>query len=403
MIDFGALPPEINSGRMWTDIIGSEPLAEAGAAWQALAGMLGSTSAALQGVVAELTGGAWLGPSAAAMAEAAAPFAVWLAAHGAQAEETALLAIRAAASFETARLGHIHPMMIAENRSELATLVATNFLGVNSPAIAANEALYSEYWAQDAAAMYGYAADGAATTGALAGSPFLPPVPVADPAAAATQGAGVAGQSAGQASSQVAGAMGQMGGMGSSMGGLSSMMSAPSQMMSAIPQALQGLASPLGQFGQQFSSLLQPLMGMGSGLGMLGGTGGGLGSLGSLEGSVGGTGMPTGGLTASMGRAGAIGNLGPKLSVPQSWEEAAKPMRPVVLADNAGAAGAPAAESTDGNVMPRGGMMMPPVGAMGAGAGGGSSYPMPLGSLGRHGPGRPRSLPDASALPDWRF
>ncbi len=37
------------------------------------------------------------------------------------------------------------------------SLVATNFLGKNTPAIAATEAHYGEMWAQDAAAMYAYA------------------------------------------------------------------------------------------------------------------------------------------------------------------------------------------------------------------------------------------------------
>ena len=40
--------------------------------------------------------------------------------------------------------------MIAANRSLLATLVATNFLGINTPAIAATEAQYAEMWVQDA-------------------------------------------------------------------------------------------------------------------------------------------------------------------------------------------------------------------------------------------------------------
>ena len=37
-------------------------------------------------------------------------------------------------------------------------LIATNFFGQNTAAIAATEAQYSEYWAQDATAMYTYAA-----------------------------------------------------------------------------------------------------------------------------------------------------------------------------------------------------------------------------------------------------
>ena len=56
----------------------------------------------------------------------------------------------------------VPPPVIAANRTQLASLIATNVLGQNTPAIAANEAQYGEMWAQDAAAMYGYAANSAA-------------------------------------------------------------------------------------------------------------------------------------------------------------------------------------------------------------------------------------------------
>jgi PPE-repeat protein len=48
--------------------------------------------------------------------------------------------------------------VIAANRVLLMTLIATNFLGINTPAIMATEAQYMEMWAQDAATMYGYSA-----------------------------------------------------------------------------------------------------------------------------------------------------------------------------------------------------------------------------------------------------
>lgn len=54
--------------------------------------------------------------------------------------------------------------MIEANRTLLAALVATNILGQNTSAIAATEAEYAEMWAQDATAMYGYAASSAAAT-----------------------------------------------------------------------------------------------------------------------------------------------------------------------------------------------------------------------------------------------
>lgn len=48
------------------------------------------------------------------------------------------------------------------DRDTLASLVASNFLGQNTPAIAANEAQYAEMWAQDANAMSGYLAGASA-------------------------------------------------------------------------------------------------------------------------------------------------------------------------------------------------------------------------------------------------
>ncbi len=54
--------------------------------------------------------------------------------------------------------------MVAANRIQLATLIATNFFGQNAPAIAATESCYAEMWAQDATAMYGYAAASSAAT-----------------------------------------------------------------------------------------------------------------------------------------------------------------------------------------------------------------------------------------------
>ena len=56
------------------------------------------------------------------------------------------------------------PPVIAANRALLMALVATNFFGQNTPAIMATEALYAEMWAQDAAAMYGYAGASAAAS-----------------------------------------------------------------------------------------------------------------------------------------------------------------------------------------------------------------------------------------------
>src|SRR5271163_1380453 len=142
------VPPEINSGRMYAGP-GSSSLVASAASWQALAAQLGSSGAAFQAVIEALTAGSWLGPSSISMALAAAPYVVWMIATAMQCEEAAAAAGQAAMAFEAARAGVVPPPVIAENRANLATLVATNFMGVNTPAIAANEAAYDEMWAQD--------------------------------------------------------------------------------------------------------------------------------------------------------------------------------------------------------------------------------------------------------------
>jgi PPE-repeat protein len=156
MLDFGALPPEINSGRMYVGA-GSGPMLAAAAAWDALAADLQSTAASYESTIQSLTIGPWTGPSSMAMAAAATPYVAWISATGAQAELAASQAKIAAVAYETAFAAMVPPPVIATNRALLAALVATNILGQNTPAIAAAETHYAEMWAQDAAGMYAYA------------------------------------------------------------------------------------------------------------------------------------------------------------------------------------------------------------------------------------------------------
>jgi PPE-repeat protein len=162
MLDFGALPPEINSGRMYAGA-GPGPMLAAAAAWDGLASELGSTASSYQSVVEGLSG-SWQGPSSTSMAAAAAPYVSWMNTTAAQAEETASQARAAVAAYETAFAATVPPPVIAANRSLLMMLIATNILGQNTPAIAATETHYMEMWAQDAGAMYGYAGSSAAAT-----------------------------------------------------------------------------------------------------------------------------------------------------------------------------------------------------------------------------------------------
>ncbi len=180
-MDFAALPPEINSGLMYTGP-GSGPMTAAAASWQNLAAEMSSAASHYGSVISGLTSGPWQGPASASMAAAAAPYLAWMSTTATQAEQAANQAKAAAGAYETAFAFTVPPPVIAANRALLTSLVATNFLGQNTPAIAATEAHYAEMWAQDAAAMYGYAGSSAA---AATLTPFTAP-PTATTATAPT-------------------------------------------------------------------------------------------------------------------------------------------------------------------------------------------------------------------------
>jgi PPE-repeat protein len=155
-MSFMVFPPELNSSLMYSGA-GSGPLMAAASAWDELAADLETTAASYQTIVGQLTGSTWLGPSSMRMAAAAAPFVAWLEGSSAQAALTSGQARLAAAAYESAFAATVPPAMIAANRSLLMALIATNFLGQNTPAIAATEAQYMEMWFQDGLTMDTYA------------------------------------------------------------------------------------------------------------------------------------------------------------------------------------------------------------------------------------------------------
>jgi PPE-repeat protein len=220
-MDFGIYPPEINSLRMYTGP-GAAPMVTSAQAWQGLAAELHSAASSYQSVISGLTAGPWLGPASASMAAAAASYVAWLNATAAQAEETAAQAQAAASAYQTAFTSTVPPQTVAVNRTRLTTLVATNLFGRNTQKIAANEAQYAEMWAQDTAAMYGYAASSASATSL---TPFNPPQQSTNPAGSAGQSAAVT-----QAT-------------GTAAGNVQSTVSSIQQAFSSVPNALQSLAT----------------------------------------------------------------------------------------------------------------------------------------------------------------
>ncbi|WP_156657524.1 PPE family protein, partial [Mycobacterium kyorinense] len=161
-MDYGALPPEVNSGRMYAGA-GAGPMLAAAAAWDVLATDLYTTASCYGSAISEISG-LWSGPASISMAAAAAPYVTWLSTTAARAEQAAVQAKAAAIAYEAAFAMTVPPPVIAANRAQLMMLIATNFFGQNFPAIAATEAHYSEMWAQDAVAMYGYAGASAAAS-----------------------------------------------------------------------------------------------------------------------------------------------------------------------------------------------------------------------------------------------
>jgi PPE-repeat protein len=350
MAEFAAFPPEINSGLMYAGP-GAGPMIAVGAAWDALADELYLAAGAYGSVVSDLAS-SWLGPSSVSMAAAAATYVSWISATAVQAQQTAAQAMAAVAAYEAAFVMTVPPPVIAANRALLLALVATNFFGQNTPAIMATEALYVEMWAQDAAAMYGYAG---ASSVASTLTPFTTPLQTTNPSGLAGLGTAVtqaAGTSAGTGAQTVsplssAAVPGALQGLASTMSSSSSTSplsslttltsstavasetsvvsgAASSASMFTSGASLLGSAGPLmNAFGPATGTFAQSFQISGSAMST--GVGSGAGALTSP--GIGGTAV-----TATAGRAASLGAL----SVPQGWTSAAPAFSHVASALPAG-------------------------------------------------------------------
>jgi PPE-repeat protein len=355
-MDFAMLAPAINSGRIYAGP-GSGSMVAAAAAWDALAAELRSAATSYSSMISGLTA-EWQGPSSAVMAAAAAPYAAWMNSTAAQAEQAAAQARAAVTAYQTAFAAMVPPPVIAANRGRLASRVATNLFGQNTPAIAATEAQYADMWAQDAAAMFGYAGSAAVATQL---TPFTEPPQTTNPAATAGQAAAVAHA------------------VGTSAG--SNAQSALTHLMSAVPQTLQSAATPgptstpssittiagaveaIGGFitgPAQAAPFVTVISSLGAYASYLGGVLDAAGSAGASSAGLGalaaglGSGMPAlssaglgaagSAVSAGMGSAGVVGAL----SVPPSWAAATPLVRlaaTVLHGTNAAAAPAVTIES----------------------------------------------------------
>ncbi|MCV7401818.1 PPE family protein [Mycobacterium fragae] len=389
-MDFGSLPPEINSARMYSGP-GSGPMLAAATAWSGLAAELRTAAAGYQSTTSQLITESWLGAASASMAAAAARYVAWLHTTASQSEQTAIQATAAAAAYESARAMTVPPPVIAANRMLLMSLVATNILGQNTPAIAATEFHYGQMWAQDAAAMYGYAATSAAASKV---TPFTPPPATSNPAGLASQGTALA-----QAAGTSAETQATLSRLTSAVPIALQEAASPSPSTPAVPDALQKMFTTIttdphlwARWGSTITSILttgkalMPAAKAAEDAGKAAGAalGGGLGSaLGGGLGAAGSAGSGGSTVAAGLGRAASIGAL----SVPQSW-----------------AATVPAVSSTAAPLSASGGLNAVPV----SGPAGPAGVPvMPITGMAGNGAGRladaagARFLPRPNMLPRW--
>jgi PPE-repeat protein len=348
VVDFGALPPEINSARMYAGP-GSSSLQAAASAWNGIAAELSSAATGYDKVVTQLVSDEWMGPASTSMASAAQQYVSWLSTTAAQAEQAATQARLAAAAYEQAFAATVPPPLVAVNRAETAAAVQANVFGQYTPLIAQLEAQYGEMWAQDSSAMYAYAGQSAAAAKVTA---FASPTATTDPAGTAAQSAAVSAASTASstASSQTIlqelisllpsniqalltpqGFQSAFGTPSSLEGTLWSFLFGTTILptnLSALVTAWSPYASffynteglpyfsvGMGNFGVQMAKTLGWMGGPAAAAG--GAATGGLGGLGGmLGGGGGGAAAAAPSVAAGLGNAGAIGG---KLAVPPSW------------------------------------------------------------------------------------
>ena len=375
VLDFAWLPPEINSARIFAGA-GSGPLHVAATAWDGLAQDLQASASSFDSVIVGLTSGPWAGPASASMAAAATPYVGWLTAAAGQAAAAAAQARAAAAAFETALTATVHPAAVTGNRTTLSTLVATNFFGINAPAIAATEFQYVEMWAADVAAMLGYHSTSTSVAATL--TQFdTPPVSLAGLSGWLSQLGAEVTKEVSLLGGQITSALGSvsLSAIESAASGLSPLTSVAQIAMYPASMAISPLMSVLQMAGQSSASTAGLAGANAAAL-----AGDGTKFVGSAVPDLkpfGGAGGLGAGMGADLGKARLVGAM----SVPPTWQ-GSMPARMVSSAmsgmggmPNAAAAMAGAAQGAGGGMMP----MPMPMGGMGAGGG------MPGGMMGRGG------------------
>ncbi len=237
-----------------------------GAAMNALGAAMAATAGAVSGAVSTLAAAGWTGPSGASTAASFAPNVGWMSAQAAKMAAIGATQIAFAEAYRAANVMIPKVPVVAENQTEHGVLQATNFLGINGGAIAANRTAYAGMWTAAGTAMNTYEAVGMAES---------TPIPVEPPTPITSRGVGMitAGASTG---AQLGVGLAQ-GAMNAATSGLSTLTGAGTTAASAAPAAAQAAGTPAtggpmgtggqppaataksGAEGQQLTSLLGQL------------------------------------------------------------------------------------------------------------------------------------------------
>jgi PPE-repeat protein len=317
--DAAAFPPELNYTLLTTGDLGAS-LMGAGAAHQSLADMLLAEMIQMGFNTSSTAAVSWQGPGGQTMQMSAGEFISILEAASTWIQTASQQALEVVSAHQAAVQAMIPAQVSLTNRATQGTLVATNFMGFNTPAINVLDGQYGGFWINNAGQRSVFGSVVAMALGLLATpAPMSPASPnPAGPALGAAEAAGQAGiqgglQMAGQtmttaADAPVAGGsaasstgQGMMGSMLGTVGSMAGQVGSAAQPLMTVAGAFPQLAS---QVPSLFSSMLGPLS-SGSGLGAADAAGlGSVSAAPALAGALaGGGGAGGGGLLSAGGMA----------------------------------------------------------------------------------------------------